>query len=199
MPDRLSLSLWLKKGHTLSNPISSFEKLVRTLPISRLAQAASTLRILAVSFSEPPVAEQEVELHAPPEVLAELAGEFYNPDSCFQLDTWWDLWTMEGDWRLAPARITVMSFAEEFDRPDGEDLRIEFGLESQFLPPPGDPRAARIIQSNITSLLRFVQELEQNLPVARRMLVSESGENFAAQLQRALQAGADEAGEDPVN
>ena len=188
MPDSLYLSIWLKKK-TFHNPLAAFEKLLSTFPVSRLAHAASTLQILAISFSEPPLAEHEIGAPADAETVVDLASEFYNRDSCFQLDTWWDLWSLDTDWRLAPARVALLAFAEEFDRPDGEDLRIDFGLETQFLPPPGDVSAARIMQGNITSLLRLVHDIEKALPVQRKLLWSESGENFAERLQRALREG----------
>lgn len=193
MPDALYLSIWLDKkpkrgaNETPINPLTVLERLTLAFPVSKLAHAASTLRIMAVSFSEPPVAEHEVGTLAHPELVSDLASEFYNPDSAFQLDTFWDLWSLESDWRLAPCRVSLQVFAEEFDRPDGEDLRIEFGPDSQFLPDPANPSSTRLIQSNIRSLLHLVEELEKALPVAKKLLWSESGETFAEQLQKALQ------------
>jgi hypothetical protein len=41
-------------------------------------------------------------------------------------------------------------------------------------------------ESNIKSMLRLVHELDSALPVARRKLETESGENFAERLQQVL-------------
>ena len=41
-------------------------------------------------------------------------------------------------------------------------------------------------ESNIKSMLRLVHELDSALPVAKRKLETESGENFADRLQQVL-------------
>jgi hypothetical protein len=45
-----------------------------------------------------------------------------------------------------------------------------------------------MIQSNITSLLKLVHDLDDALPVDTRRLWSESGENFSDKLHQALSA-----------
>jgi hypothetical protein len=123
------------------------------------------------------------------DVLASHTGD----DIAYSLDSWWDLWQHEsGDWKLAPARVLISCFGPDFDngteRPPGEqeDLRIDFGLDSRYLPRPDLPGSARMTESNIKSMLRLVHELDSALPVATRKLETESGENFADRLQQTL-------------
>ncbi len=67
-----------------------------------------------------------------------------------------------------------------------EDLRIDFGVDSHYLPLTDVPGGAKLTESNIKSLLRLVHEIELSLPVSRRRLETESGENFAERLHEAL-------------
>jgi hypothetical protein len=48
------------------------------------------------------------------------------------------------------------------------------------------PGSARLTESNIKSLLHLVHEIESSLPVVKRRLETESGENFADRLQQVL-------------
>jgi hypothetical protein len=43
------------------------------------------------------------------------------------------------------------------------------------------------LQENIRKLLGFVHELDKRLPVQRKTLWTESGENFAAMIRQSLQ------------
>jgi len=119
-------------------------------------------------------------------------GDYQGEDVAYQLEGWWDLWQFQGDWRLSPARVVLSCFGPEFDNGthrelgDQEDLRIDFGVDSNYLPAKDIPGSGKLIESNIRSLLRLVHELETSLPVAKRRLETESGENFADRLQQAL-------------
>ena len=74
----------------------------------------------------------------------------------------------------------------ERSRTEQEDLRIEFGVDSHYLPRPELAGSGRMTESNIKSMLRLVHELDLELPVAKRTLETESGENFAERLQQVL-------------
>ena len=121
------------------------------------------------------------------QVLA-AAKDFQNADSCYRLETWWDLWQFDADWKLTPSRAALVCFGPEFEREDGSHLEIEFGIDAHFLPQPDIPGSLVTIQSNIKSLLKLVHDLDDALPVETRRLWSESGENFSEKLQQALQA-----------
>jgi hypothetical protein len=143
--------------------------------------------------TEPPVLENP--MNGPidvNEVLTVLAG--YNGDDiAYLVESWWDLWQYEGgEWKLGPARVELACFGMDFDngteRPAGEqeDLRIDFGVDSHYLPRPELTGSGRMTESNIKSMLRLVHELDSTLPMAKRRLETESGENFADRLQQVL-------------
>lgn len=188
MADRLYLSIWLRNPNH-ENQIFRMERLLRAFPFSKLTRSESAFRILAVSFSEPPVAENLIAGVPQPEAIAAWAKEFHARDSAFQVDAYWDIWTFhDDDWTFGPAPVSIYSFAGNFEREDGEDFRIEFGLDTQFLPEEDTAAAGglRMIQSNIRSLLSLVKDVDSRLPVERRLLWTESGDNFAELVQRKL-------------
>jgi hypothetical protein len=186
MADRLYLSVWLRNPNP-ENQLFRFERLLRAFPFSKLNRAESALRILAVDFSQAPLAETMFGGVPQPETIVALAKEFHSADSAFQVDGYWDIWRfVDDDWTLAPAPVSLFCFSREFEREDQEDFRIEFGLDSQFLPENETSSGVRMLRSNIQSLLSLVHDIENRLPVERRLLWSESGENFAEVLQRKL-------------
>ena len=212
MADQLYLSYWLRN---FSEPtmLRHYEKLLRLFPFSRLAQQASTFRVLAVDYSEPIVVEIPYPPPVPIDSILAAAQDFQNADSCYRLETWWDLWHYTSEWKLEPTRVALSCFGPEFDQGNaGADpgqfpaqqtavtefpgsaegvaancaVEIEFGIDANFLPQPDLPDSPRVIQSNIKSLLKLVHDLDDALPVETRMLWSESGENFSEKLHQAL-------------
>ncbi len=185
MPDQLYLSLWLN-GFTEHNMLRHYEKLLKLFPVSKLAQSPSLFTVIALQYSEPPVFEHAF---APPVDIDQVlvaARELGSPDSCFRLETFWDLWQYDGDWKLLPARVALCCLAPGFEKDLGENLRVEFGIDTHFLPQPDLPDNYRMTQSNIKSLLKLVHDVDDRLNVSRRQLWTESGENFADKLQAEL-------------
>jgi hypothetical protein len=190
--DQLSLSIWLERG-SRANRLKHFEKLLRLFPFSqREEQGQSTVYVQAVSVTEPSLLESPI--NGPldvDEVLTAMAG-YSGDDIAFSVESWWDLWQYEGDWKLAPARVQLACFGPDFDNGterllgEQEDLRIDFGVDSRYLPRPDLTGSGRMTESNIKSMLRLVHELDSTLPVAQRRLETESGENFAERLQEVL-------------
>lgn len=166
-----------------------WEKMLRIFPYSRLAEAGGVLRILPVSYSEPALFEKSYA--NPPDITEVLtaAREFQNPDSSYRFETAWDLWQYDTDWEVRPARVSLVCLGPEFEPDEGENLRIEFGIDTHFLPQPGLPDNVHMTQSNIKSLLKLVHDLDDALNVQRRQLWTESGENFAVKLQESLVGG----------
>jgi hypothetical protein len=216
MADQLFLSYWLR-NYSESTMLRNYEKLLRLFPFSLLGQQPSTFRIMAVDVSEPVVAEIPYPPPVPIDDVLAVAKDFQNADACYRLETWWDLWQFEGEWKLGPARVALCCFGPEFNQspssvrdirgaqrtsviafpnPDedaalGCALEIEFGIDANFLPQPDLPDSPRMIESNIKSLLKLVHDLDDALPVETRRLWSESGENFAEKLHQALTAVAE--------
>jgi len=188
--DQLSLSIWLERD-SRTRRLKHFEKLLRTFPFSQRSQPQSTVSIQAIDLTEPPLLERP--MNGPIDVSEVLAifNDYSGDDIAYRLETWWDLWQYNEDWSLSPARIVMSCFEPEFDNGsesgsgEQEDLRIDFGVDSHYLPQTEIAGGAKLIESNIKSLLRLVHELDAALPVEKRKLETESGENFADRLQRA--------------
>ncbi len=118
--------------------------------------------------------------------------DYQGEDVAYRVESWWDLWQFKTDWELTPGRVAISCFGPQFDNGtelesgEQEDLRIDFGVDSHYLPRGDAGGGARLMESNIKSLLRLVHELELRLPVTKRRLETESGENFAERLQQML-------------
>lgn len=189
--DQLFLSLWLDQSGRMTR-LKQFDKLLRLFPFSQREQPQSTVSILAVSETEPPLLERPMngpfDLDEVQQILKEYAGN----DIAYTIESWWDLWTYDGDWDVRPARVLLSCFGSDFDNGsevesgEQEDLRIDFGVDTRFLPDPDLPGSPRMVESNIKSLLRLVNQVETSLPVKRRVLQTESGENFAERLQASM-------------
>ena len=165
-----------------------YEKMLLTFPCSRLSTRGPSLEVLAASFREPAVFERAYpEGTEIPGVLAD-ARHYQHPDCAFVVSADWDLWRFESDWHLAPSPVQLICFGPEFENEDGDHLRIQFGIDTQFLPDPELPNGYYMAKSNIQGLLHFVHQLDDTFNAERRRLWSESGENFAERLQQALAA-----------
>ena len=185
MADQLYLSYWLR-GFTGHNMLRHFSIMLAKFPFSRLSPPA-VLRVRAVDETEPIVFERGFEEPQPGEILA-ASKEFVHPDSALEINGKWDIWQFDQEWKVAPARVSLWALAPDFSRDAGEDLRIDFGIDSNFLPQPEAGESFLPVQSNIRSLLHLVHELDDALAVERRQLWTELGENFAEKLQDALKA-----------
>jgi len=187
MADQLYLSYWLR-GFSEENMLRKFERLLRTFPFSAAATAVTTLRIYAMEYAEPPLLEVSFAGATGPEQIVEAAAQFQNADCAFLVGGSWDLWQPENGWQLSPAGVVLACFGPQFQNEAGDQLRLELGLDFHFLPPAGQTSANRKVQSNIRSLLRLSHDLDGAFPVERRLLWTESGENFAEKLRETLAA-----------
>ncbi|MCP5112446.1 MAG: hypothetical protein GY953_16600 [bacterium] len=185
MADRLFLSYWIR-GYTEHNMLRHYERMLRAFPFSRLRPRAE-LRAYALELAEPPMVAQELGGGDFVEAAIETAGEFLHDDSAYLLETSWDIWQHEDDWKLEPAPVTLSCYGPRFPSEYGEQLAIEFGLDTNFLPATGQGDHIAPIRHNIRGLLHLVDDLDQCLAVVRRRLWSESGENLGDKLAAALQ------------
>lgn len=185
--DRLYLSYWLRE-YTPFSMTRSLEALVRRFPFSRLLPDA-LLRVQAVDAAEPPLLERRFAGALDLEALLLAVREYRHPDCAYELESFWDLWRFEtetAEWKLAPARVVLIGYGPEFPSELGEQVRLEFGPEAQFLPQPKLSDNLAPVRHNIRALLHLVQDLDGALTVEKRLLWSESGANFAARLEGAL-------------
>ena len=91
------------------------------------------------------------------------------------------------DWKLMPAPVTLNCFGPLFPSDLGEQLLIEFGPDTHFLPGEEESDQLAPIRHNIRSLLHLVEELGGGLAVDKRQLWAESGANFAERLATAIE------------
>jgi hypothetical protein len=191
--DQLFLSIWLER-HAQADRLRHFQRLLRLFPFSQREQPQSTVSIQAIDTTEPPLLEKAMNGPVDLANVEPVFQDYKGSDIAFQLETWWDLWQFEEDWKLIPSRVTLSCFGRQFDNgtdrdaADQEDLRIDFGVDSHYLPRPDVPGSARMVESNVKSLLRLVHEIDSALPISKRRLETESGENFAERLQQMLMA-----------
>lgn len=165
-----------------------YGKLLSIFPFSRLAKQASTFKVIAVEYNEPAILEVPFPAPVPIDDVLAAAKDFVHPDSCYRLETWWDLWQFDVDWQLTPTRVALCCFGPEFLHEDDGDVGIDFGIDANFLPRPDLANSARIVQSNIKSLLKLVHDGDDALPVETRRLRTESGEDFSEKLHQTLLA-----------
>ena len=189
--DQLFLSIWLHSGIRESR-VQHFEKLLRLFPFSHREEIQSVVSVQAVDSTEPPVLERPINGRVDVSDVLCMFRDYAGDDIAYRLESWWDLWQFDRDWKLAPAPVVLSCFGPDFDNgteartADQEDLRIDFGVDSNFLLQLQMAGSARLIESNIKSLLRLVHDVGSSLPVAKRRLETESGENFADRLQQSL-------------
>jgi hypothetical protein len=171
------------RGFSESSMSRHLETLLALFPFSKLAARGPVLRVYAVALSEPPLLEREFAPGGPPVTLAtamlEEAKDFVDTDCCLEVEATWDLWQWNGEWKLAPAAVTILCFGPGFESDAGDQLRIEFGPDFRFLPMQDVEGSLRMGRSNLLSLLHLVGDIERALPIKRRRIWSESGANFA--------------------
>lgn len=185
MADRLYLSCWLR-SFTEANMLRHFQKMLELFPFSKLSPRGPELRVYALEHTEPTQLERDFAPGAEPRILIDAAREFMHDDCACEVDTAWDLWQFEGEWKLAPSRVTLSCLGAQFDNHLGDHLRVDFGLDSQFIPDPEIEGGLRMGQSNLKSLVHFVHEVERALAIDRRQLWSESGTSPAEAIAKAL-------------
>lgn len=186
MSDRLYLSCWLR-GFNETNMLRHYAKLLENFPFSKLSVRAPTLRVYAAEYAEPPALEKTFENEFAPGDVLGAAREFTQADCACDLEAAWDLWQYDSEWKLGPAGVTISCLGPAFQSESDDNLRIDFGLDSKFLPLAGVEGSLRMQQSNLRSLLHLVKEIETTLPLSRRNLWSESGANFAELLAKAVE------------
>ena len=186
MSDRLYFSCWVR-GFSDSNLLRHFGKMLDVFPFSKLDKRGPVVRVYAIGYDEPPILERPFDPGASVADMIAAARDFAQPDCCVEIEAAWDLWQHHGDWKLRPSAVTLSCFGSAFEHEPADNLNIDFGLDSKFLPSEELEGSLRTQQSNLRSLLHLVTEIDKALPVERRLLWSESGANFAELVGEALE------------
>ena len=201
MADQLYLSLWFPNFRL----VALAPAIVGVLHQMASAGSASTVTAAAVypiSWNEAPVYQRIYDPTdgeaAKPEAAVAEAMELLHEDYAYEFEVKWDLWSPETAggldtvWRQEPSPLRVTGFGPEFDEGTYEQngqIRIDFGTDASFLQEEVtlEPEAAAHVQQNVQKLLDVTQAIQNNLPVASRLLWSESGESLAEKLIARLQ------------
>ncbi len=201
MADHFYLSVWLTEQDE-SKMLERFGLMLDAFPFSSSKPLVRGLRVYAVDWSEHPALEEDFPEGVDVATTLQLAGEFLHADSAYQVDVYWDLWEFRknggpGGWKQAPHPVTVTCYGPDFegDRAERGDFEVDFGLDTAFradqLTPDAGARTLvhdyrEKLQENIRRLLEYVRVITQRLPSERKMLWTESGENFAEMIKQSF-------------
>lgn len=199
MADLVYLNLWLN-NFSESNMLQHWGSALAEFPVSATSPGVRSLAVYPLLWSETPVLQQSFQEGADVEHVTGLAAEWLHADCAYEAEMNWDLWLRAspeapGKRRQVPSPVSLVCFGKEF-ADEGEegrcDLQVNFGLDFAFVPDPDElthlqdspemEMARQRTQENIQQLLGFVRRLERRLPVAKKLLWSESGENLAEKI-----------------
>ena len=137
MSNHAYISIWCKD---FSEPhiLEQFGALLSTVPISAADRGLSHLVIRAVDAAESPVLEQD--LRAVPldaNGIIEMAKDYLNGDSAYEVRAKWDLWTLDeaSRWQLQAQPLELFCHGEDYA--DGYwrefgHLQVDLGFEHFF-------------------------------------------------------------------
>ena len=204
MPDLVYLSLWLR-DYSAANMLQHWKHVIEAFPASPAAPGIQSLTVHPFHWGETPVFERIFGEDVVADDAVTLATEFLHDDYAYEVEMKWDLWVpvsadVPGGWDKLPTSISVTCLGPGFDREgsDGRaDIQINFGLDTPFLPAEDDESAELELnpdpdfdseladlrmQHNLQQLVGFVHRLDQMMPVEKRLLWCESGENLAEKI-----------------
>jgi hypothetical protein len=201
MADRFYLSIWLK-GHSEADMLDCFRVALEAFPYSKSRGLIRGLRVYPLDWNEAPILEEDFPDGVSTETALALASEFLHADCAYEVSAFWDLWVFQKNggpsgWKLAPSPIKIFCHGPEFDRgrQGRGDLEIDFGLDTPFRADQRTPDAeARALtqdyrerlQENIRKLLDYIRVLTERLPIDKKALWTDSGENFAEMVKRSF-------------
>ncbi len=201
MAERFYLSVWLKE-HEEANMLDRFRALLDAFPYSESRPRVRAIRVHPFNWHEHPVLEEDFRDGSEAGHALALAAEFLHSDYAYQVAAFWDLWVFQknggpGGWKKTAHPVALVCYGPDFEDSPAErgHLEVDFGLDTPFRAaqqlPDADARALasdyrQRLQENIRKLLDFVREVQQRLPVEKRLLWTESGENFADLIRQSL-------------
>ena len=202
MPDLVYLSLWLREFDR-QTMLTYWQQAIEEFPASSEAPGVRSITVSPLNWSEPPSLEQAFEEGISATEALELARDFLHADCAYEAQLNWDLWTpksldlLDGgadDWERKPQVVSIICLGTEFDCESQQDhghLEISLGPDWNFLPPEQwaltleekqQVMAEPEMRENIEQLVHYARGLEKKLPVVRRRLWCESGEDLAEQI-----------------
>ena len=198
MPELVYLSLWLR-DFSEQTMLGYWKQAMEEFPPSSQFPGVRGLAIYPLDWSSTPVLDQTLREEASIEQAAALASEFLHADYAYEAQICWDLWVPQSSepaegWKQDARLVSLVCLGTEFD-PVGTGgtghLQINFGPDSGFLPPEewelsGEEwrrqMASPQLRENVEKLISYVHRLQKRLPVSKRLLWCESGENLAEKI-----------------
>jgi hypothetical protein len=198
MPDLLYLNLWLRDFGE-QTMLAYWRQAIECFPASAQAPGVRALAVYPLDWNQTATMEDAFLDGGSADEALQLAEEFLHADCAYEARMNWDLWLPKTDdpsdgWERKSQGVSIICLGAQFARNGAEDssnLEINFGPESNFLPPEVwdlDPEekhevmASPQMQENIDKLVGYARVIEKSLPVARRRLWSESGNDLPNQI-----------------
>jgi len=198
MPDLLYLNLWLR-DFAEQTMLAHWRQAIESFPASPQARGVRSLAVYPLDWNQTATMEDAFLDGGSADETLQLAQEFLHADCAYEARMSWDLWVPQSDdpsdgWERKPQGVSIICLGSQFDRDGEEDsshLEINFGPEANFLPPELwdlDPDEKQVVMAgpqmreNIDRLVGYARLLEKNLPLARRWLWCESGNNLPDQI-----------------
>lgn len=198
MPDLLYLNLWLRNFEA-QTMLTYWRRAIEVFPCSPEAPGVRAFAVYPLDWNQTPTMEDHFVDGGSAEETFQLAQEFLHSDCAYEARMSWDLWLPKSEdpsdgWERKEQGVAILCLGSQFDREGEEDaghLEINFGPEANFLPPelwdldPEEKQEAMAgpqLRENIEKLVSYARVLEQALPVERRRLWSESGNDLPNQI-----------------
>ena len=198
MPDLLYVNLWLQ-NFAEQNMLGHWRRAIEEFPSSPAAPGVRALAVYPLDWNQTPTMEDHFPDGGSAEEALHLAQEFLHSDCAYEARMSWDLWLPKSEdpsdgWERKPQEVSIACLGTQFGGEGDEDsghLEINFGPDTDFLPPelwdldPEEKQEAMAgpqLLENISKLVDYARLLEQSLPVARRRLWSESGNDLPDQI-----------------
>ncbi len=138
MANRAYLSIW-SKGFNLAPMLEQFRRLLETVPFSSERPGFTALVIRAVDPTETSLVEHDLRSHPLDAAgVIELAQEYPDADTAYEVQTDWELWVydiQESLWLLRPQRLEIICHGEEYDSAaylEAGHFQAEIGFEHLF-------------------------------------------------------------------
>jgi len=193
MSDNLYLSLWLPEFDA-EQMLPAAVSAMAVFPYAAVEPGVHYVSVQPINWAEGTLFERRFTPPAKADEAAGAVAEFAASDFCISFEAFWELWSpvAEGGWQLAPQRVVFHLQGRDFDEGACEEsghIRIDLGLDEPFLGATVelDELAESRLKLNVAKLVEFTKKLERGLPIASRALMSDSGENLAAQIMARLE------------
>jgi len=194
MSDTLNLSLWFP-GFDAELMLPRLLEVLRYFPFSESRGGVRYVSAQPVDWSEPTLYEEGFPAGVSPDEAAQALADYAQADFAITMEAYWDLWILDranGQWQLAPEKVTFIAQGMEFD--DGAyaesgHILVDFGLDFPFLHEELslDEDGALRVKANVAALIEFIHRVERNCRTTGRVLWSESDDNLAQKLIARLQ------------